>query len=553
MFGKRLSRALAATTALTLVMTVAVFADQFQTDKDTLTTGTQGGALNLTLAPGASSTVHIGAVINSSGSQHVSFNVPVSASISSDPDSVLGAPSAATGNITAYGSAGEFKTDVVVTAPSDPDVVQCNQNNGFAGRVLFAITDSTDASQVGSGGTVEQQINITVPGGDCPPTIIDSDGDGVADADDNCPNVANPDQADTDGDGTGDACEPDGDGDGVIDDNDNCLTVFNPLQEDADVDGLGDACDDNSYAPAVATDAQNVSGNEGATLQNAGAFSDQDGNDSLTITSSGAGSILTDGNGGWTWSLATTDVGSGSVTITASDGEHTDATDTFNWTANDIVPVLSALTVSGGTGTACIGPNSVGLGFSFSSYSGDTITGSIDWGDGNTESFSSSPVSTSHSYTGAFSGTINVTVKDNDGATTDDSDSATVSLLYSASGVLQPVNDTQAKQDPSVFKYGSTIPVKIRITDCSGTSVSGLAPQIAVQKISGSTPTTGVDENIASTSGADSGTTMRYDSVGQLYIYNLATKSLADSTATYQLKISGPFATIYNLFGTRAK
>jgi hypothetical protein len=46
---------------------------------------------------------------------------------------------------------------------------------------------------------------------------------------------------------------------------------------------------------------------------------------------------------------------------------------------------------------------------------------------------------------------------------------------------------------------------------------------------------------------------MRYDAAGQIYIYNLATKSLADSTATYQLKITGPFATIYNLFGTRAK
>ncbi len=36
----------------------------------------------------------------------------------------------------------------------------------------------------------------------------DGDGDGVADACDNCPDAANPDQADGDGDGDGDACDP---------------------------------------------------------------------------------------------------------------------------------------------------------------------------------------------------------------------------------------------------------------------------------------------------------------------------------------------------------
>ena len=36
----------------------------------------------------------------------------------------------------------------------------------------------------------------------------DGDGDGVPDANDNCPAVGNPDQADSDGDGIGDACDP---------------------------------------------------------------------------------------------------------------------------------------------------------------------------------------------------------------------------------------------------------------------------------------------------------------------------------------------------------
>jgi hypothetical protein len=42
----------------------------------------------------------------------------------------------------------------------------------------------------------------------CAASADDSDGDGVADAADNCPDDPNPDQADTDGDGLGDACDP---------------------------------------------------------------------------------------------------------------------------------------------------------------------------------------------------------------------------------------------------------------------------------------------------------------------------------------------------------
>ena len=50
------------------------------------------------------------------------------------------------------------------------------------------------------------------------PPGSDGDGDGVPDDEDNCPDVANPDQADCDNDGIGDACEPDCDADGIPDD-----------------------------------------------------------------------------------------------------------------------------------------------------------------------------------------------------------------------------------------------------------------------------------------------------------------------------------------------
>jgi len=74
--------------------------------------------------------------------------------------------------------------------------------------------------------------------------FTDSDGDGVADSTDNCPTVANDDQADLNGAGRGDACDPDDDNDDVPDDQDNCPTVKNPGQEDSDPDAQngGDAC-----------------------------------------------------------------------------------------------------------------------------------------------------------------------------------------------------------------------------------------------------------------------------------------------------------------------
>ncbi|MBN8644022.1 MAG: thrombospondin type 3 repeat-containing protein [Planctomycetes bacterium] len=63
-----------------------------------------------------------------------------------------------------------------------------------------------------------------------PTCANDLDGDGVQDNQDNCPAVANPNQADIDADGKGDLC-------------DNCPSIPNPGQQDADSDGIGDACD----------------------------------------------------------------------------------------------------------------------------------------------------------------------------------------------------------------------------------------------------------------------------------------------------------------------
>jgi hypothetical protein len=71
----------------------------------------------------------------------------------------------------------------------------------------------------------------------------DTDGDSIPDDSDNCPTVANPDQADLDHDGLGDVCDPDVDGDIIPNTTDNCPWVYNPDQHDTDDDGVGDVCD----------------------------------------------------------------------------------------------------------------------------------------------------------------------------------------------------------------------------------------------------------------------------------------------------------------------
>ncbi len=80
---------------------------------------------------------------------------------------------------------------------------------------------------------------------------LDQDGDVIGDYLDNCPMIANSDQADLDEDGMGDVCDPDIDGDGV----ENPLDAFaydDTEWLDTDGDGIGnnaDTDDDNDSLP----------------------------------------------------------------------------------------------------------------------------------------------------------------------------------------------------------------------------------------------------------------------------------------------------------------
>jgi hypothetical protein len=84
----------------------------------------------------------------------------------------------------------------------------------------------------------------------------------------------------------------------------------------------------------------------------------------------------------------------------------------------------------------------------------------------------------------------------------------------------------------SVFKLGSTIPVKFKLTGaCAGSP--NIVARIYLAKITNSI--IGSDIEAISTSAADSGNMFRYDGNSGQYIFNLATKPL--SAGTWQIRI----------------
>ncbi|HUU03303.1 MAG TPA: lamin tail domain-containing protein [Myxococcota bacterium] len=96
----------------------------------------------------------------------------------------------------------------------------------------------------------------------------DTDGDGVVNASDNCPDVFNPNQENAgDTDAFGDACDncpaidntdqADGDADTVGDACDNCVGLANTDQADLDDDGSGDACDPDVDGDTILDDGDN--------------------------------------------------------------------------------------------------------------------------------------------------------------------------------------------------------------------------------------------------------------------------------------------------------
>ena len=116
--------------------------------------------------------------------------------------------------------------------PDDPDKTE----PGVCGCGVPDIDSDHDGVMDCNDACPGTELGVTVDTNGCPieeeeeEQPLDTDGDGVPDSVDNCPTIANSDQADGDSDGEGDLC-------------DNCPTVANIDQVDTDGDGIGDACE----------------------------------------------------------------------------------------------------------------------------------------------------------------------------------------------------------------------------------------------------------------------------------------------------------------------
>ena len=203
--------------------------------------------------------------------------------------------------------------------------------------------------------------------------------------------------------------------------------------------------------------------NEGSSVTLSASGSDPNG-DSLTYAwdLDNNGSFETSGQS-VSFSAALLDGPSSyTVKVKATDPLGLSAESTTTVDVTNVAPTVSA---SFASNSISCGPNNSNLNVSFTDpAAADTHTALINWGDGNTQTVSpaTSPFLLQHTY--ALAGTYNatVTVTDDDGGA--GTTTATVTVNFNTSGFLPPIN----ADGTSVFKYNSTIPVKISFTNCDG-------------------------------------------------------------------------------------
>ena len=137
--------------------------------------------------------------------------------------------------------AGDVHTYALVSGTGDEDNasfslvgnnLQATEVFDYESKTSYSIrVSTTDADD----NVYEEALTITIQ------DDTDEDNDGISEATDNCPTVANADQLDNDSDGQGDVCDDDDDNDGTPDEEDDF-----PMDENEDTDTDGDGTGDNA-------------------------------------------------------------------------------------------------------------------------------------------------------------------------------------------------------------------------------------------------------------------------------------------------------------------
>ncbi|WP_137158644.1 PxKF domain-containing protein [Blastococcus sp. CCUG 61487] len=127
-------------------------------------------------------------------------------------------------------------------------------------------------------------------------------------------------------------------------------------------------------------------------------------------------------------------------------------------------------------------------------------------------------------------GTKTFEVTTSDEAGNSRTEAVTYRVIYAYGEVREPIN----LDGSSVFKAGSTVPVKFGITDFAGTSVRGATATLAtVRSYDTEGKDLGEEQEASSPGAANSGNVFRAS--GGQYVYNLSTKGMAPGS--YQLII----------------
>lgn len=212
---------------------------------------------------------------------------------------------------------------------------------------------------------------------------------------------------------------------------------------------------------------------------------------------SGAVSVSSSHPSGAVFPLGTT-----TVTFSATDGSGNTGLSTFKITVRDTTPPVLTLPAN----IAQFAVSSAGNAVSFVATSSDIVSGSV-------------PVVCTPASGSVFPlGMTTVSCTATDGAGNVATGSFTVTITYSWSNVLQPINIDGSSR----HKLGSTIPVKFRLTGPSA-GIADAVARIYVSKIDDNPA--GIEVPGDSTSAATTGNLFRYST--DQYIFNLGTKGLS--------------------------